>query len=146
MSSGSISVFSGLFILQDDILWSCLAAMSSYAKELNTAEVAYAAIQEVKLYCSHFHMSIVIRCLWDEEPEQPAKLHSLILIYCNSPKYWHSFTPEHCICWPGPWLFIGPEESFFIWHGSNLSWSCQQYFCIILTYIASDKPVFTTEN
>lgn len=32
--------------VKDDILWSCLAAMSSYAKELNTAEVAYAAIQE----------------------------------------------------------------------------------------------------
>ncbi|KAH3805338.1 hypothetical protein DPMN_133639 [Dreissena polymorpha] len=28
------------------MLWSCLASMSAYAKELNTAEVAYAAIQE----------------------------------------------------------------------------------------------------
>ena len=30
-------------------MWACLASMSAYAKELNTAEVAYAAIQEVSL-------------------------------------------------------------------------------------------------
>ncbi|KAH3805354.1 hypothetical protein DPMN_133656 [Dreissena polymorpha] len=29
------------------MLWSCLASMSAYAKELNTAEIGYAAIQEV---------------------------------------------------------------------------------------------------
>ena len=33
-------------ILQEEVLWSCLAAMAAYAKELNTAEVAYAAIKE----------------------------------------------------------------------------------------------------
>ncbi|ESP00252.1 hypothetical protein LOTGIDRAFT_225973 [Lottia gigantea] len=33
--------------VKDDSLWSCLAAMASYAKDLNTAEVAYAAIKEV---------------------------------------------------------------------------------------------------
>ena len=30
-----------------DSLWACLAAMAAYAKELVTAEVAYAAIDEV---------------------------------------------------------------------------------------------------
>ncbi|KAL3846590.1 hypothetical protein ACJMK2_017565 [Sinanodonta woodiana] len=33
--------------VKDEVLWSCLAAMSAYAKELNTAEIAYAAILEV---------------------------------------------------------------------------------------------------
>ncbi|XP_052215553.1 intraflagellar transport protein 80 homolog isoform X1 [Dreissena polymorpha] len=32
--------------VKDEMLWSCLASMSAYAKELNTAEIAYAAIQE----------------------------------------------------------------------------------------------------
>ncbi|XP_013386357.1 intraflagellar transport protein 80 homolog isoform X2 [Lingula anatina] len=32
--------------VKDDTMWSCLAAMAAYAKELNTAEVAYAAINE----------------------------------------------------------------------------------------------------
>ncbi|WAR28818.1 IFT80-like protein [Mya arenaria] len=32
--------------VKDEMLWACLAAMSAYAKELNTAEIAYAAIQE----------------------------------------------------------------------------------------------------
>lgn len=35
------------FPVQDDVLWCCLAAMSAYAKELNTAEIAYASIKEV---------------------------------------------------------------------------------------------------
>ena len=34
-------------IFQEDSLWACLAAMAAYAKELATAEVAYAAIDEV---------------------------------------------------------------------------------------------------
>ena len=29
------------------MLWACLATMAAYAKELNTAEAAYAAIDEV---------------------------------------------------------------------------------------------------
>lgn len=33
--------------VKDTSLWSCLAAMSAYAKDLSTAEVAYAAIDEV---------------------------------------------------------------------------------------------------
>lgn len=32
---------------QEENVWACLAAMATYAKDLNTAEVAYAAIQEV---------------------------------------------------------------------------------------------------
>lgn len=36
------------FCAQDDVLWACLAAMASYAKDLATAEVAYAAICEVR--------------------------------------------------------------------------------------------------
>ncbi|OWF41163.1 intraflagellar transport protein 80 homolog [Mizuhopecten yessoensis] len=34
--------------VKDEVLWSCLAAMSAYAKELNTAEIAYAAIKEAE--------------------------------------------------------------------------------------------------
>ena len=48
------------FLIQDEVLWSCLAAMSSYAKELNTAEVAYAAIQEV--------LSMLLGCKVKFEP------------------------------------------------------------------------------
>ncbi|KAJ8030563.1 Intraflagellar transport protein 80-like [Holothuria leucospilota] len=33
--------------VKDEAVWGCLAAMSSYAKELNTAEIAYAAIDMV---------------------------------------------------------------------------------------------------
>lgn len=36
-----------LFIFQDTVLWACLATMAAYAKDLNTAETAYAAIDEV---------------------------------------------------------------------------------------------------
>jgi len=32
--------------VKDEPLWACLAAMSAYAKELSTAEIAYAAIEE----------------------------------------------------------------------------------------------------
>ena len=34
-------------LLQDETLWACVAAMAAYAKELETAEIAYAAIDEV---------------------------------------------------------------------------------------------------
>ena len=34
-------------IFQDTVLWACLATMAAYAKDLNTAETAYAAIDEV---------------------------------------------------------------------------------------------------
>nr|KAG5699070.1 hypothetical protein BaRGS_017753 [Batillaria attramentaria] len=34
--------------VKDDGLWACLAAMATYAKDLNTAEMAYAAIKEVE--------------------------------------------------------------------------------------------------
>lgn len=34
--------------VKDDVLWCCLAAMSAYAKELNTAEIAYASIKEAE--------------------------------------------------------------------------------------------------
>ncbi len=39
-----------VFMLQEDSLWACLAAMAAYSKELATAEVAYAAIDEVRTY------------------------------------------------------------------------------------------------
>ena len=42
-----------IFALKDDSLWACLAAMSAYAKELSTAEIAYAAIEEVSLSLHH---------------------------------------------------------------------------------------------
>lgn len=34
-------------LIQDDTLWACLATMAAYGKELNTAEIAYAAINQV---------------------------------------------------------------------------------------------------
>ena len=38
------------FILfQDDSLWACLAGMAASHKELSTAEIAYAAIEEVRI-------------------------------------------------------------------------------------------------
>ena len=33
--------------LQDSALWACLAGMAATARELNTAQAAYAAINEV---------------------------------------------------------------------------------------------------
>lgn len=43
----SASCLTNLLTLQEDSLWACLAAMAAYAKELGTAEIAYAAIDEV---------------------------------------------------------------------------------------------------
>ena len=43
-------VVSNMFLLlcrQEESLWACLAAMAAYAKQLEVAEVAYAAIDEV---------------------------------------------------------------------------------------------------
>ena len=34
--------------VQDPALWACLAGMAATAQDLNTVEVAYAAINEVK--------------------------------------------------------------------------------------------------
>ena len=39
--------YSYYFFIQDKTLWACLATMAAYGKELNTAEIAYAAIDEV---------------------------------------------------------------------------------------------------
>jgi len=36
-----------LLCRQEESLWACLAAMAAYAKQLEVAEVAYAAIDEV---------------------------------------------------------------------------------------------------
>lgn len=41
-----------LLIFQDESLWACLAAMAAYHKQLATAEVAYAAIDEVHIQTS----------------------------------------------------------------------------------------------
>lgn len=44
-------------LLQDEKLWATLAAMAAYAKNLNTAEIAYGAIDEVTslwLCCDDF--------------------------------------------------------------------------------------------
>ena len=40
----------GVCVSQEDYLWACLAGMAAYAKDLGTAEVAYAAIDEVVCY------------------------------------------------------------------------------------------------
>ena len=39
-----------MFSIQDESLWACLAGMAAYAKDLSTAEVAYAAIDEVRTW------------------------------------------------------------------------------------------------
>lgn len=39
--------------VKDPSLWACLAAMSAYAKDLMTAEVAYAALDEVRRTSNH---------------------------------------------------------------------------------------------
>ena len=44
------------FSPQDQALWACLAAMGSYAKELNTVEVAYAAIDAVSIQRFQRHL------------------------------------------------------------------------------------------
>ena len=36
--------------VQEPAIWACLAGMAACARELNTAEVAYAAINEVCVY------------------------------------------------------------------------------------------------
>lgn len=36
--------------MQDDPLWACLAGMAAAHKELSTAEIAYAAIDEVSIH------------------------------------------------------------------------------------------------
>ena len=38
------------FLIQDDSLWACLAGMAAAHKELSTAEIAYAAIDEVSVH------------------------------------------------------------------------------------------------
>ena len=47
--------------LKEENVWACLAAMATYAKDLNTAEVAYAAIKEVCdfLMLSFYHSNIL---------------------------------------------------------------------------------------
>lgn len=47
LSANKINVICILFLFQDTVLWACLATMAAYAKDLNTAETAYAAIDEV---------------------------------------------------------------------------------------------------
>ena len=48
--------------VKDPTLWCCLAAMSAYAKDLTTAEVAYAAINEVSANENKFLKSIIYYC------------------------------------------------------------------------------------
>ena len=45
--SGNKSCAMDVGILQDPALWACLAGMATDARDLNTAEVAYAAVNEV---------------------------------------------------------------------------------------------------
>ena len=59
-----LSFFFFFFCLQDPVLWACLATMAAYAKDLNTAETAYAAIDEVcivtmiQLFSIYNHLQI----------------------------------------------------------------------------------------
>ena len=46
-SSKQIVTVVCVVVFQDTVLWACLATMAAYAKDLNTAETAYAAIDEV---------------------------------------------------------------------------------------------------
>lgn len=64
LTVAGLTVVFFFFCLQDPVLWACLATMAAYAKDLNTAETAYAAIDEVciviKLYLYN-HLSINLR-------------------------------------------------------------------------------------
>lgn len=42
-------------------MWACLAAMSAYAKDLGTAEIAYAAIDEVIIHLAilRYHSRLI---------------------------------------------------------------------------------------
>ena len=45
----SLLISSSLPLYQDNALWSCLATMAAYDKELGTAEIAYAALDAVSM-------------------------------------------------------------------------------------------------
>ena len=47
---------------KDEILWSCLAAMSAFAKEFETAEIAYAAIDQVIYKVAHSCLKLLKSC------------------------------------------------------------------------------------
>lgn len=54
--------------VKDEALWGCLAAMSTAARDLNTAEVAYAALEEVdKVYYIQHIKSLPLKELRDAE-------------------------------------------------------------------------------
>ncbi|KAL2611690.1 hypothetical protein R1flu_023382 [Riccia fluitans] len=53
-------------IVKDDLLWACLAAMAVDSKELNTAEVAYAALNEV----DKVHFMLHVKELASEDGRQ----------------------------------------------------------------------------
>jgi hypothetical protein len=47
--------------LQDNLLWACLAGTSMAAKELNMAEVAYAALDEVDMRQPKTQMNVYLK-------------------------------------------------------------------------------------
>ncbi|XP_019645032.1 PREDICTED: intraflagellar transport protein 80 homolog [Branchiostoma belcheri] len=63
--------------VKDEALWACLAAMAAYAKDLNTAEVAYAAIDEVDKVQYILHIK--------EIPSKEAR-NAEMALFCGSPQ------------------------------------------------------------
>ena len=48
-------------------MWACLATMAAYAKDLNTAETAYAAIDEVCIVIKLFIYTTIFQLTFVEE-------------------------------------------------------------------------------
>ena len=68
--------------VKDPSLWSCLAAMSAYAKDLSTAEVAYAAIDEVR---NDFH-AICCCCIYPTGRKLSCNLNFAIFAIMSNSK------------------------------------------------------------
>ena len=87
------------------ILWACLAAMSIYGRELNAAEVAYAAIDQVEKVQFILHIK--------EIPTNEGRNAELALfrrlpyeaeaILLQSQLYYRAIKMVGHIPWPHPW-------------------------------------------
>ena len=77
-----------IHFFQDETLWACLAAMSAYAKELSTAEIAYAAIEEV--------ISSIMNRTFSYSTKEPRSNIILIQFYTGRSIEWHESFVYYC--------------------------------------------------
>lgn len=80
--------------LQDNLLWACLAGMAVAAKELSTAEVAYAALDEVQclVFCSVTTMHEGFTPLLHQLQHQQAYTHWNLTFRANARLTWTNAT------------------------------------------------------